>query len=200
MFFNPYFNPYLVKLFGFMPLWLFITIIVVLVLVVLLVILYRYGTKLQKKQADAQEQINSSSQTVSMLIIDKKRLKLKESGLPQAVINETPKYLRNSKLPIVKAKVGPQILNMICDEKIFDQVPTKKEVKASVSGIYITGIKGLRGGLEAKPEKVGFMKRLRKKMIDKNNEAMDKIAKIEKEEAASNKAKSSKKKSKKSSK
>lgn len=191
-----YLNPYLITLFGFMPLWVFITIIVVLVIVVLLIILYKYGTKLQKQQADAQEQINSASQTVSMLIIDKKRLKLKESGLPQAVINETPKYLRNSKLPIVKAKVGPQILNMICDEKIFDQVPTKKEVKATVSGIYITGIKGLRGNLETKPEKVGFMKRLRNKMIDKNAEAMDKIAKLDKEEEENRKAKAAKKKSK----
>lgn len=189
-------NPYLITLFGFMPLWVFITIIVVLVIVVLLIILYKYGTKLQKQQADAQEQINSASQTVSMLIIDKKRLKLKESGLPQAVINETPKYLRNSKLPIVKAKVGPQILNMICDEKIFDQVPTKKEVKATVSGIYITGIKGLRGSLETKPKKVGFMKRLRNKMIDKNAEAMDKIAKLDKEEEENRKAKAAKKKSK----
>lgn len=190
-------NPYLVTLFGFMPLWLFITIIVVLVLVVLLVVLYKYATKLQKRQAEAQEQINNASQTVSMLIIDKKRLKLKEAGLPQALVNETPKYLRNSKLPIVKAKVGPQILNLICDDKIFDQVPTKKEVKATVSGMYITGIKGIRANLEAKPEKVGFMKRLRNKMIDKNKEAMDKMAKLDKEEEKIKKAKAAKKKAKK---
>ena len=84
-------------------------------------------------------------QTVSMLIIDKKRMKLKEAGLPQAVLDQTPKLLRGSKLPIVKAKVGPQIMSLICDEKIFDSVPVKKEVKAEVSGIYITGVKGLHG-------------------------------------------------------
>lgn len=190
-------NPYLVTLFGFMPLWVFITIIVVLVLGVLLFLLYRYGTKLQKQQAETQEQIKNSSQTVSMLIIDKKRMKLKESGLPQMVINETPKYLRNSKLPIVKAKVGPQILNMICDEKIFDQIPLKKEVKATVSGIYITGVKGLRGNLESKPQKTGFFKRIKRKLIDKNAEAMETVAKMDKEAEENRKKKAAAKKKKK---
>ena len=84
-------------------------------------------------------------QTVSMLIIDKKRMKLKDAGLPQAVIEQTPKWLRGSKLPVVKAKVGPQVMSLICEEKIFDSVPVKKEVKAVVSGIYITDVKGLHG-------------------------------------------------------
>lgn len=189
-------NPYLVTLFGFMPLWVFITIIVVLVLGVLLFLLYRYGTKLQKQQAETQEQIKNSSQTVSMLIIDKKRMKIKESGLPQMVIDETPKYLRNSKLPIVKAKVGPQILNMICDEKIFDQIPLKKEVKATVSGIYITGVKGLRGNLESKPQKTGFFKRFKNKLMDKNAEALEKVAKLDKEAEESRKKKAVAKKKK----
>ncbi len=84
-------------------------------------------------------------QTVSMLIIDKKRMKMKDAGLPQAVIQQTPKWLRGSKLPIVKAKVGPQILSLISEEKIFDSIPVKKEVKAVVSGIYITDVRGLHG-------------------------------------------------------
>ena len=37
--------------------------------------------------------------------------------------------MRNSKMPIIKAKIGPQIMSLICDEKIFDSVPVKKEVK-----------------------------------------------------------------------
>ena len=53
--------------------------------------------------------------------------------------------MRRTKLPIVKAKVGPQIHSLVCDDKIFDAVPVKKEVKATVSGIYITSVKGLRG-------------------------------------------------------
>lgn len=142
-----------------------LTIVLIVITVVLLaaiVALYFLGKKAQAKQADQQAQIDAMKQTVSMLIIDKKRVKIKESGLPQAVIDQTPKYLRGSKLPIVKAKAGPQIVTLVCDEKIFDQVPVKKEVKATVSGIYITGVKGVRGALETPEKKKGFFARFKK--------------------------------------
>ena len=103
------------------------------------------------------------AQHVSMLIIDKKRMKIKEAGLPAAVLENTPKYLRGSKVPVVKAKVGPKIMTLMCDEKIFDLVPVKKEVKAVVSGIYITEVKGIRGPLATPEKKKGFFKRLFKK-------------------------------------
>lgn len=122
-----------------------ILLIILALLVIVLVVLYFLGKKMQKKQEEQQEQIDAVKQTVSMLIIDKKRMKLKEAGLPAMVLEQTPKYLRWSKVPIVKAKVGPQVLSLMCDDKIFDDIPVKKEVKATVSGIYITGVKGLHG-------------------------------------------------------
>lgn len=139
-----------------------IVLIVILVIIAgLFIALYFLGKKAQKKQAEQQAFMDANKQTVSMLIIDKKRMKIKESGLPQAVIDQTPKLLRNSKLPIVKVKVGPQIMNLISDEKIFDSIPLKKEVKATVSGIYITGVKGLHGKIEQEPpKKKGFFKRM----------------------------------------
>jgi hypothetical protein len=88
-----------------------------------------------------------------MLVIDKKKLKLKDAGLPAAVLEQTPKYMRRAKLPIVKAKIGPQILSLISDAAIFDSIPVKKEVKATISGIYITDVKGIRGKLETPPAK-----------------------------------------------
>ena len=132
---------------------LIILIITLVILLIGVVVLYFLGKRAQKKQAKQQEQIDAMKQTVSMLIIDKKKMRLKDAGLPQAVIDQTPKLMRNSKLPIVKAKVGPQVLSLVCDAKIFDDVPVKKEVKAVVSGIYITGVKGLHGKQEAKPVK-----------------------------------------------
>ena len=89
-----------------------LTIVLLVILVVLiaaLIALYFFGKKAQKKQEEQQAQIEAAKQTVSMLIIDKKRLPLKESGLPQMVIDQAPKLMRRSKLPIVKAKVGPKI-------------------------------------------------------------------------------------------
>ncbi len=137
------------------------------VLIIAVIVLYFLGKKAQKRQAEQQEQINANKQTVSMLIIDKKRLKMKDSGLPQMVIDQTPKLLRRSKLPIVKAKVGPQIMSLVCDEKIFNSVPVKKEVKAVVSGIYITDVKGLHGTIKKEPVKKGFFKRTIEKAQEK---------------------------------
>ena len=82
-----------------------ILLVVLAVLLIAVVVLYFLGRKAQKKQAEQQEQMEAMKQTVTMLIIDKKRMKIKDSGLPQAVIAQTPKLLRRSKLPIVKAKV-----------------------------------------------------------------------------------------------
>lgn len=144
-----------------MKTWVIVLIVIAVVLIAIITALYFLGKKMQKKQAEQQEMLEANKQTVSMLVIDKKRMKLRESGLPQMVIDQTPKAMRGSKLPIIKAKVGPQILSLICDEKIFDSVPVKKEVKAVVSGIYVIGVKGLHGRPEAQPvKKKGRFKRL----------------------------------------
>lgn len=138
------------------------------VLIIAIVVLYFLGKKAQKRQSEQQAQIEANKQPVTMLIIDKKRMPIRESGLPSFVIDQTPKYLRRSKLPIVKAKVGPQILSLVCDEKIFDSVPVKKEVKAMVSGIYIVSVRGLHGKpVQEEPKKKGFFKRTIEKMQEK---------------------------------
>ena len=134
-----------------------------IVIAVILGLLYYFGKKAQTKQAAQQEQMEAMKQTVSMLIIDKKKLRMKDSGLPQMVIDQTPKMMRRAKLPIVKAKVGPRIMTLICDAAIFDQIPVKKEVKATVSGIYITGVRGIRGSLEQPEKKNGFWQKMLRK-------------------------------------
>lgn len=146
-----------------MPLWLIILLIVLIVASVALFFLYRYGTKLQERSETNQAEMRAGAQTQSLLVIDKKRMKLKEANLPKIVVEQTPKYLRRTKVPIVKVKIGPKILTMICDEKIFDLIPLKKEVKAVINGIYIIDVKGLRSSLEAKPVKKGFMQKMREK-------------------------------------
>lgn len=136
-----------------------VLLIILVILIIILAVLYYFGNKMQKKQAENQAQLDAMAQTVSMLIIDKKRLKVKDSGLPSMVIDQTPRYLRWSKMPIVKAKVGPKIMTLVADEKVFELLPVKKEVKVVVSGIYITAIKSARGGIEKPQKKEGFFKR-----------------------------------------
>ncbi|MCM1495182.1 MAG: hypothetical protein NC089_05220 [Bacteroides sp.] len=124
--------------------WIIVTIVLA-VLAIGMVVLYFFGEKMQKKQMAQREQMAETAQQVSMLIIDKKFMKMKDAKLPKIVMEQTPKRYQNSKLPIVKAKVGPQILTLIADDAIFDELPTKGEVKAMVSGIYIISVKNVRG-------------------------------------------------------
>ncbi len=135
-------------------------IIIAAVLVGAFIALYFFSKKAQKRQAEAEEQLKASAQTMSMLIIDKKKMKIKEAGLPAVAVESTPKYLRGMKVPVVKAKVGPRVMTLLCDEKIYPIIPVKKEVKAVISGLYITGVKGLRGPLEVpKKEKKRLFKK-----------------------------------------
>ena len=110
-----------------MKTFLIILCIVLAVLLVAFIVLSIIGKKLQKKQEASQSQMEAASQVTSILVIDKKRMKLTESGLPKAILDNTPKYLRRSKVPIVKAKIGPKIMSLMCDEKIFPLLPVKKD-------------------------------------------------------------------------
>ena len=142
---------------------LIVLIVIAVVLVVAFIVLTILGKKAQKRKEEQDEQIAAASQTVNMLIIDKKRMKLKDAGLPQQIIAQTPKLMRRSKLPIVKAKIGPKIAIMIADEKVFDLIPLKKEIKAEVRGLYIVGVKGIRGSLQTPaPKKKGFFAKFKK--------------------------------------
>ncbi len=144
-----------------MPTWLLVMMIILAVLIVGVIVLYFVGKRMEKKQAAQQEQIQAAKQTVSMLIIDKKRMPLVTSGLPQALIDQTPKLLRRNKIPVVKAKVGPRIMTLVADENIYDNIPLKREVKADVSGIYIIGVRGAHGKIDVPQQKKGFIARLR---------------------------------------
>ena len=157
-----------------------VLLIIAIILLIVMVVLYFLGKKAQKKKEEQDAQVAAAAQSVSMmkseklaiflillfilliasfniigsvsmLIIDKKRMRLKDAGLPQQVLAQTNKLMQRSKLPIVKAKVGSRVMTFIADEKIFEEIPVKKEVKATVSGLYITGVRGLRGPLE-KPQ------------------------------------------------
>ena len=154
-----------------------VLLICALIFVAVMAGMYFWGQKLQKKQVEQKEQLNAHAQNMKMLIIDKKRMKLKEAGLPKIAVDETPWYLKGSKVPVVKAKVGPQIMTFICDEEIFDLVPVKKEVKAVVSGLYIMKVQGVRHVVVEKPKKKGFMAKLRAKANSMTNAEVEQKSK-----------------------
>lgn len=134
-----------------MPVWVRVIIIVLAVIIGILIALIIVGRKMQKKQQASQADIEAASQIISMLVIDKKKMKVKDATLPKVVAEQIPKYMQFAKLPLVKAKVGPKVMTLIADVKVFDALPLKTEVKVAVSGIYITEIKYIRGKVEPKP-------------------------------------------------
>ena len=64
-----------------------ILLVVLVLLIIGIIVLFFLGKKAQKKQEEQQVQLDAMKQTMSMLIIDKKRLPIKQSGLPQMVID-----------------------------------------------------------------------------------------------------------------
>ena len=57
-----------------------VLLVILVILIVACVALYFVGKKAEKKQADQQAQLDAVAQTVSILVIDKGRMKLKDAG------------------------------------------------------------------------------------------------------------------------
>ena len=140
---------------------LLVTIIILVVLIIAIIVLYFVGKKMKARQDEQQAAIEANKQSVSMLIIDKQKKKIKDANLPAAVMEQVPKLSRGLKVPMVKVKIGPQIMTMFCDEAVFDIIPVKKEVKATISGNYITAVRGVHGTKldEKSKKKNGIFKR-----------------------------------------
>lgn len=145
-----------------------VLLVFLVIAAVALVVLYFLGRKMEKRQVEQKAMLEAAAQTVSMLVIDKKKMKIKEANLPKLVYEQTPKYMRWAKVPVVKAKVGPKVMTLMADERVFAALPVKTEAKVVVSGIYITEIKSIRGGaVPQPPKKKGFFARFKKEKTDK---------------------------------
>ena len=132
--------------------WWQILLIVLAIIAVLLVILYIIGSKMQAKQANTQKAMQQMSMTVSLLVLDKQKCHVKDSGLMKQVQDAIPAYMKWRKFPIVKARVikaniagGAQVMSFICDPKVFKIIPVKTEVKVTIAGIYITRLHSAKG-------------------------------------------------------
>lgn len=140
-----------------------VILVILIIIVAALAVLYFLGRKLEKRQVEQQALMEAAAQTVSMLVIDKKKMKIKEANLPKIVYEQTPKYMRWAKVPVVKAKIGPKVMTLMADERVFQALPVKTEAKVVISGIYITEIKSVRGGaVPAASKKKGFFARFKK--------------------------------------
>lgn len=133
--------------------WTIAFISVTVVLIAAAVVLYILGKKAEKKQNEQEKVMAENAQTISLFVIDKKKVKLKDAGLPSIVMENAPKYARGAKVPIVKVKAGSRVMNLMADAKVYEQILPKQEIKAQVSGIYITSFKRIRGPIYEPPKK-----------------------------------------------
>lgn len=67
----------------------------------------------------------------------------------------------------MRAKVGPQIVTLMCDKPVYQVLPVKKNVKVDLAGMYIVGITGMN--LEDKKKKT-----LSEKVVTSANKTMKK--------------------------
>ena len=118
------------------------------VLLIAVIILFIVGKRAEKKQEGQEKMMEENAQVVNLFVIDNKKMRLKDAGLPQVVLEQSPKLAKMAKLPIA----GPRVMNLIADTKIWDQIVPKQDVKATVSGMYITKVQRLRGPA-AQPKK-----------------------------------------------
>ena len=117
-----------------------VLVIVLIILVAALIFLYFQGQKLQARQMESQKLLDAYSQVVSMLIIDKKKMKLKEAPFPKEAFEQTPVYMRWMSVYVVRAKIGPRIFDLMCEKPIYEQIQPKTTIKAKISGAYITEV------------------------------------------------------------
>lgn len=130
-----------------------VLLIIVIVAAIVLGIMYYFGRKMEKRQVEQQSMIDAAKQTVTIMAIDKKKMKISETGMPKEAIDAVPWYAKRMKVPVVKVKIGPKIMTMIAEEKAYLQLPLKTEAKVVISGLYITDVKSARGGLIPLPKK-----------------------------------------------
>ena len=147
-----------------------VLLVILVIAVVVLAVLYFLGRKMEKRQVEQQSMMEAAKQVVSILVIDKKKLKAKDSGLPKMVTDQVPWYMKRAKFPIVKAKIGPKVTTLIADERVFLQLPVKTEAKVVISGLYITEIKSVRGGIPSLPKNKGLFSRFKKDKSKDTNE------------------------------
>lgn len=119
-------------------------VLVAIILVIVFVVLYFLNKWAGRRMADQQDMVERHKQPATIYVIDKKKDKITNANLPKAMAEQIPRMGRMMKMPLVKAKIGPQIMTLVCDKAVFDALPVKKTVTVELAGAYIVGMKGMK--------------------------------------------------------
>ncbi|MBN1496244.1 MAG: hypothetical protein JXA07_05705 [Spirochaetes bacterium] len=120
----------------------YILILIVLLVIAAGVVAYRIiKQKVQKKMDDQQHLVDQHKMPASILVLEKRKDKIANANIPKSVIEQIPKVYKIKKVPIVKAKIGAQVMDLLCDEDVFDKLPERKTVRVELAGIFIASVK-----------------------------------------------------------
>ena len=121
--------------------WYHLYIILAAIIAIVVGVILYFRKRFKRKMVEQQSLVDQHKVTTTILVLEKRRDKITNANIPKAVIDQVPKIYKMRKVPIVKAKIGPQIMDLMCDEAVFDKLPDKKSVKVELAGIFIAGIK-----------------------------------------------------------
>ena len=103
--------------------------------------IYFLRRNMKQKMEDQQSMVKQHKVATSILVLEKKKDRVTNANMPKSVLEQIPKVYKIRKVPLVKAKIGPQVMDLLCDEEIYEKLPVKKTVRVDLAGIFIAGIK-----------------------------------------------------------
>jgi hypothetical protein len=119
-----------------------IGIIIILIVIALFIVGYKILKKrMQRKMNDQQVLVDQHKIAASILVLEKRKDRIANANIPKSVIEQIPRVYKIKKVPIVKAKIGPQVMDLLCDDDVFDKLPVGKSVRVDLAGIFIAAIK-----------------------------------------------------------
>jgi len=121
-----------------------VMVIIFIVVVVAGLAIYFLNRWASRKMVEQSSLIERNKQSASIYVIDKKRDRIQNANFPKAVQEQVPRWNKIMKMYLVKAKVGPQIMTLMCDKDVFNALPLKKTIKVDLAGIYIVSMKGMK--------------------------------------------------------
>ncbi len=115
---------------------------VVILVIIALFIGYRIFRKRMEKKAEEQKAIvNQHKMPASIFVISKKKGRISEAKLPKNVMDQVPALYKFKKMPLITAKIGPQIVTLVCEDDIYNKLPEKKNINVELAGIFIVSVK-----------------------------------------------------------
>jgi len=124
--------------------WYHIWGIIIAVVIVLVVVFIILRKKLKKKISEQQTMVDQHKVATSILVLEKRKGKISEASIPKNVMSQIPKIYKLKKVPLVKAKIGNQVMDLLCDDAIFNKIPEKKTVVVEIAGIFICSVKPVK--------------------------------------------------------